>query len=107
MLLFKSWLCPLLSDESTGCVNHFIQGMSFSPVFQLIIMDFDLSSLVGDKFFQSNDSGTINWLLGIRQDLQRFILHFYQWDGGVWKELNSWSYCCGLSFKFCSIYYSL
>ena len=38
----------------------------------LIIVDFDLCLLAGDKFFWSNDTGTVNWILGLDRI---FIFH--------------------------------
>ena len=46
---------------SIRCVSHFFQVVFFSTiVFDIIVVGFDLSLLVGGKFFQSDDSGTIN-----------------------------------------------
>ena len=39
-------------------------------VLDFISVDFDISLLVGDKFFYSNDSGTVNWLLGLDRTFQ-------------------------------------
>ena len=45
-------------------------GMSFllflsTIVFDIVVVDFDLSLSVGDKFFYSDDNGTINQLSGL------------------------------------------
>ena len=52
---------------SIGCVSHLFQDVSFfsTIVFDIVVVDFNLSLPVGDRIYWSDDSGTINWLLGL------------------------------------------
>ena len=64
--MFSSWLCLLLLDVLSGCVSHFFRMCLFSNiVFYLVVAIFYLSLPVGDTFFQSDDNGTVSWLLGL------------------------------------------
>ena len=57
---------------SIGCVSHFCDDMSFlSGLFFIAFLLFFLTivfrllSLVVIDFFYSDDSGTLNWILGL------------------------------------------
>ena len=52
------------SSLSGGALPHSFFFFQSAMVFDLMLVDFDLSLPVGDKFFQSNDSGIGNWLSG-------------------------------------------
>ena len=58
--VFYYWICR--SDVS---VISFRLCLFSTIVFDLVIVDFDLFLPVGDRFFQSDDGGTINKLLGL------------------------------------------
>ena len=79
--------------------------MSFfsTIVFGLVVVTgFYFSLPVGYKFFESDDSGFVSWLLGLDRIFKRPYYHF---SSGM-LELDSWSFSCGL-LEFCSIYFSL
>ena len=70
-------------------VSHFCFFLPLSPFsfinhgFDLIMMDFDFSLPLGDKFIQLNDRGTVNWLLGLDRILKLLFYHLYLGDVGV------------------------
>ena len=59
--------CLISSDKSVIYVNHFFKDVSFyKPFFcQFFIVGFDLFLPVGERFFCSDDTGDISWLLGL------------------------------------------
>ena len=66
MVVLYYWMCQ---SFLTGCVGFFVFFFFcffFNDSFDLAVLkDFDLSLPVGDKFFQSGNSGTVSWLLGL------------------------------------------
>ena len=102
-----SWFSLLLLEMLIVCVNHFFQNVSFlTTVFNLVIVDFDLSLPVGDMFFWSNDSGTINSLLGLDRI---FNTSFYHFTFEMLEFGRSWVVGVSVvdSFEFCSIYFDI
>ena len=71
--------------------NRVIFRMSFSLFSDLIIVDFDLCLLAGDKFFWSNDTGTVNWILGLDRI---FIFHSVCPLFSAFLAVRTKEFCC-------------